>query len=233
MTSSSRPSGPPATPPPALDVLRDAYTGLLAVTDALDDEAGWRPTGCAGWAVRDLVHHLTLDAQRALVAFGTPAPGPADTDAVDYWRAWQPGTSGADAMRRNTRVLASVWTSVRPLADWYGETARAVLTHAARLEAGAVVATQGRALTVDDLLRTLAVEAAVHHLDLVAELDAPGPGPAALAAVRRTLDGLLGAPAPAGWAGARYALLGTGRAEPTPDERAALGERAALLPLFG
>jgi hypothetical protein len=44
---------------------------------------------------------------------------------------------------------------------------------------------------IDALLRTLAVEAAVHHLDLEPVLP-DTPGPSVLAEVRRVLDGLLG-----------------------------------------
>src|SRR5262249_43577805 len=64
----------------------------------------------------------------------------------------------------------------------------------------------GPVLTVDDLLSTLAVEAAVHHLDLVAFSDGPSPGAQSLTLVRETLDGLLGRPAPREWDDARYAL---------------------------
>ena len=48
----------------------------------------WAPTGCAGWVVRDLVHHLHADAVRALVALHSPADGPADCDDVRYWADW-------------------------------------------------------------------------------------------------------------------------------------------------
>lgn len=210
-----------------------AYGDLLAITDRLDDAAGWLPTGCAGWAVRDLVFHLNSDAQRALVALGTPADRSPDVDAVSYWHGWQPGTDGAERMQRTTRIMASAWTSVTSIAQLYGETARAVLVLAGRADPAAVVATQGHAITVDDLLSTLAIEATLHHLDLVAELVASGPSAANLALVRRTLDGLLGRPAPADWQTQRWALIGTGREVQTDDERATLGADANRLPLFG
>jgi hypothetical protein len=216
-----------------LDSLRTAYGELLAHTDTLDEDAAWRPTGCTGWTARDLVFHLVTDAQRALVALGTPADGVADVDAVSYWRAWQPGTPGAQAGRRSIRIVASIWTNVSALTALYGETARAVLVQAARADGTALVATQGHVLTVDDLLTTLAVEAAVHHLDLVAFSDGPGPGAQSLALVRETLDGLLGRPAPPDWDDARYAVIGTGRASLTNAEHAALGADEAKLPLFG
>ena len=81
-------------------------------------------------------------------------------------------------------------------------------------------------LTVADLLSTLAVEAAVHHLDLVVRLDRPGPAAGPLAEVRRVLEGLLGGPLPDRWDDATAARRGTGREPLTDDDRAELGRRA-------
>ena len=91
---------------------------------------------------------------------------------------------------------------------------------------------QGHVLGVEDLYATLAVEAAVHHLDLVVDLDRPGPGPAPLALVRRTLDGLLGRPAPVRWDDMTWARVGTGRQQLSADERKAMGSDADRLPLL-
>jgi hypothetical protein len=108
-----------------------------------------------------------------------------------------------------------------------------VVVVAGRADPGGLVATQGWVVRVDDLLSTLAVEAAVHHLDLVAHLDRPGPPPGALGEVRRVLEELLGRPLPAGWDDATAARRGTGR-EPLADaDRAALGDAADRFPLFG
>jgi hypothetical protein len=66
---------------------------------------------------------------------------------------------------------------VEPLAALrvaYVETGRAVVTLAERTDARACVATQGHTLLVEDLVATLAVEAAVHHLDLVTDSTVPG-----------------------------------------------------------
>ncbi|MFF4035003.1 maleylpyruvate isomerase N-terminal domain-containing protein [Streptomyces sviceus] len=39
------------------DVLSAAYEAFAAVVRPLGDEESWRPTGCTGWAVCDLVFH--------------------------------------------------------------------------------------------------------------------------------------------------------------------------------
>ena len=93
--------------------------------------------------------------------------------------------------------------------------------------------TQGRVLTVADLLSTLTVEAAVHHLDLVLRLDRPGPAAGPLAEVRRVLEGLLGRAAAGGWDDATAARRGTGREPLTAEDRAELGAAADAFPLFG
>ena len=84
-----------------------------------------------------------------------------------------------------------------------------------------------------DFLSTLTVEAAVHHLDLVIQLDRPGPAAGPLAEVRRVLEGLLGSPLPARWDDATAARRGTGREPLTDEDRAELGATAAAFPLFG
>jgi hypothetical protein len=90
-------------------------------------------------------------------------------------------------------------------------------------------------LTVGDLMRTLAVEATIHHLDLEAGLpDACGPSAAGLAEVRRTLDGLLGHRVPVtAWDDAEYARKATGRRALTRKEYEHLGTDSQRLPLFG
>ena len=215
------------------ELLGSVYGDLSALVADLRPEEGWQPSGCAGWSVLDLTQHLLDDARRGLVALATPADGPATTDAVAYWRSWQPSPEDDDSTAWRTRVRASVTGGLPGLAPLYAETAAAVVVAAGRADPGGLVATQGWVVRVDDLLSTLAVEAAVHHLDLVAHLDRPGPPPGALAEVRRVLEELLGRPLPAGWDDATAARRGTGR-EPLADaDRAALGDAADRFPLFG
>ena len=112
------------------------------------------------------------------------------------------------------------------------DTARAVLHAVGTTGPDTVVRTQGHVLTVQALVSTLAVEAAVHHLDLAAVVP-ERPAAPVLAEVRRVADALLGTGAPADWDDVRWALLATGRATPTAGEATQLGDLLPRLPLFG
>ena len=219
--------------PDPVSLLGAAYRDLSAVLSSLTDAEGFEPTGCAGWTAVDLGFHLLSDARRALVALNTPAAGPADTTAVDYWTAWRPPAPGDDEELWSTRIAASVHGGLPGVASRYAETSTAVIVAAGRVAPTDVVATQGRSLTVADLLSTLTVEAAVHHLDLVLRLDRPGPAAEPLAEVRRVLAGLLGRPLPADWDDGTAARRGTGREPLTAADRAELGPAAGAFPLFG
>jgi hypothetical protein len=214
------------------DLLAEAYRPIVDFATQVDESQGWTPSLLPGWTVRDLLLHLASDCQRALVALATPSLEPPDTDEVSYWSRWMPGTEGAQAGLRGTRIMASAWASVRGPADLYVETARAVMTVAANTSPDAVVTTQSRILTVDSLLRTLAVEAAVHQLDLEPVLPDP-PAAFVLREVRRTLDGLLGVATDVEWTDVRYIRVGTGRLPMDDREHEALGPLADRFPLFG
>ncbi|MDP9093093.1 MAG: maleylpyruvate isomerase N-terminal domain-containing protein [Actinomycetota bacterium] len=216
----------------ANELLELAYRPLLAFAEQVDDVAGWTPTLLPGWTARDLLFHLASDCQRALVAFATPASSPVDTDEISYWSHWKPGTAGAQAGLRGTRIMASAWGSVRGPADLYLGTARAVLSCARGIDPSLVITTQGATMTANALMSTLAVEAGVHQLDLEPVLAEP-PATPVLAEIRRVLDGLLGEPMPLRWEDVRYIRIGTGRLPIEDAERAELGGRADRFPLFG
>jgi hypothetical protein len=217
---------------PELAALRIAYSDLATIAVSLDEREAWRHTRCAGWAVRDLLLHLLGDAQRALVALATPAAGPPDRDAITYWTDAPTGDDAEFRQLRAQRTIASAW-ALGALTRTFTETTRAVVTLAGRAAPDSLVATQGHVIQVDDLVTTLAVEAAVHHLDLVVDLNRPGPRPEPLALVRATLDGLLGHSTPPDWSDERWALVGTGRVPPSGRERRVLGPAIGELPLLG
>ncbi|MGI5359146.1 maleylpyruvate isomerase N-terminal domain-containing protein [Streptomyces sp. CA-252508] len=221
-------------------LLHAVYGAFMAAVREIDDEASWAPTGCTGWAARDLVFHCLTDAQRALNALHTPTDAPPDRDAVGYWADWRQqdaeGRLRAAHGRRFARTVAGMFLHFGQLRELYLETAAAALHAVDHTDPARRVVTQGHVLTAGDLVRTLAVEATIHHLDLDDDVRAtglPGPSPEGLAEVRRTLDGLLGRPVPVPWDDVHYIRAVTGRAALTPAERAALGPDADRLPLIG
>jgi uncharacterized protein (TIGR03083 family) len=222
-----------------LDALEAAYQKVTAAVSGLGEADLMLSSRCAGWAVEDVLYHELLDARRALRTFATPATGPADRDDVSYWRDYAPGTgedsapggNGAAAHARYVRIAASAYPPGWLVWEWT-ETAAAAC-RAARACDHAAVATQGHVLSVAGFAATLAVEAAVHYLDLTVALpSAPEPDPASLALVRRVLTGLLGAPLPAAWDDITAALKGTGREPLTAEDRQTLGQRTSAFPLF-
>jgi hypothetical protein len=212
-----------------LTLLRTALGDLAAVLESVTEQESRQSSGCRGWRVLDLAHHLVEDAHRALVDLNSPAEGPADTDAVEYWRPGRPSPhDGEDAV-----IAAGVRDRIDDLARRHGEACAAVLVAAGRVRPTDVVRGQGATMTVADELSHYVVEAAIHHLDLVAHLDRPGPAAGPLAEVRRVLEGLLGGPFPDSWDDATAARRATGR-EPLSDaDRAELGALADRIPVFG
>jgi len=221
---------------PVLAALARAYGDLAEAAAALDATSCWAPTGCLGWSARDLLHHLLGDAQRALVALAVPLPpGSAtpDRDAVTYWRDAPSGRADpAQRELRAERATAATW-GLEPLVSTATGTWVAVVSLAGRTDADALVRTQGHVLRVEDLLSTLVVEAAVHHLDLVVGVDGEGPAAGPLAEARRVLEGLLGRPAPTGGGDRAWVEVATGRRAPDPEQLRSLGEDARRLPLLG
>ncbi|MEU5867514.1 maleylpyruvate isomerase N-terminal domain-containing protein [Nonomuraea sp. NPDC047529] len=174
-----------------------------------------RPTRCAGWAGVDLLFHVLCDAQRALVAFATPADGPPDVDHVTYWSSFQPAAEGADAHAWWVRRSASAFARPSGVLRVWADTAPAAVRAALAADPAGHVATQGHVIAVPDLLATLATEAAVHHLDLQAGRP---PAREALELAGETLDGLLGADRPSHLDLPAYVLEATGRV-PSADDR--------------
>ena len=220
-----------------LDALDAVYQNVTAVAGGLGEADLMRPSRCAGWAVADVLYHELLDARRALRTFASPADRPPDRDDVSYWTDYAPDGDPADHAResaahaRYVRIAAAAYPPGALAWEW-SETSAAACRAGRACEHPAVT-TQGHVLTVADFAATLAVEAAVHYLDLTVALPgAPAPEPASLALVRRVLAGLLGAPLPAAWDDVTAALKGTGRDPLTEADRQALGPSAGSFPLF-
>lgn len=218
--------------------LDGAYVQVTEAITGLDDASFFRGSRCSGWAVGDVLYHQLLDARRALRTFATPGSGPPDRDDISYWRPFgaggeiPPGSNAAAEHARHVRIAASAFTPDKLTWEWT-DTAEAAC-RAARACRYELVATQGHVLRAADFIATLAVESAVHYLDLAYGIADPPPSdPIPLRLVRRVLDGLLAEPLPLDWDDETYALKGTGRIALTEADRSSLGPAAELFPLFG
>jgi hypothetical protein len=179
-----------------------------------------------------------LDARRALRTFASPSAAPADRDDVSYWQAYSAGgdfaPGGDEAARhaRHVRIVAAAYAPDELSWEWT-ETAAAAC-RAALACPHERVTTQGHVLRTADFVATLAVESAVHYLDLVVSLPAAAPPePRSLGLVSQVLTGMLTSPPDVSWDEITFALKGTGRLPLSEAERSGLGAAAGRFPLFG
>ncbi len=217
------------------DVLAGLYDAVLASVRGRPESDLARPTRTE-WTVRELLFHQMLDAQRTLVALATPTDEPPDVDRVSYWQPFFPDSEWNAPHAQFVRVSASAYVTGEALVDHVALVAGGAARAVGRAEPDARVQTQGHVLTVAELTSTLVVEATVHLLDLTVEL--PGstaPSAAALAETRGVLEALQeqghGGSLPSSWDDTTAVLKGTGRLDPTDEERRLLGE--AWRPLLG
>lgn len=217
--------------------MTDAYTELDRLISGFEDADFQRATRCAGWIVSDVVFHLMLDAQRALVAFSSQVKGKPDVDHLSYWRNHASNRTAAEANAhgRFVRIAASAYPTPGHLVQQWQETARAVSAVAGYAPGPRVIETRGRLMTITDLLGTLAVEATIRHMDMLLELPGkPPPRPGAIEFTVSVLDGLLGAGVERPeWHDQIWILKATGREPLSGEERLLLDETVERFPLLG
>ncbi|MFB4301626.1 maleylpyruvate isomerase N-terminal domain-containing protein [Actinomadura sp. NTSP31] len=215
-----------------MDHFSRSWTALLAAVAELPDEDFARPSGCAGWLVRDLACHLVIDAQDVLITLVTPADTEPTADAATYWDLVDPPT-GDDPLDALIPRLAAAYGEPR-LLKFHLDDVGSAAGRAARLaDPAARVATQDKVLIAGDYLSAYVLEWTLHHLDLIAHLPSAAEPPAEpLAAARALLERIAGAPFPPSFSDKDALLVGTGRRAPSDAEKAVLGDLAAKLPLI-
>ncbi|MGW7518610.1 maleylpyruvate isomerase N-terminal domain-containing protein [Streptomyces sp. NPDC054796] len=214
-----------------MDLFSHSWAALRAAVATLTDEDFARPSGCAGWLVRDLVCHLVIDAQDVLITLATPADTAPTRDALTYWDVTGTPPTGDDPLDALTVRLAAAYEDPRLLTFHLDDVGSAAGRTAALADPAQWVGTRDEVLTVSDYLSTYVMEWTLHHLDLIAHLPHIAPPPTAgLARSREMLEGIAGAGFPASFSDADVLLTGTGRRAPTGAERAELGGLASRLP---
>lgn len=216
-----------------VDLFSRSWTALLAAVGRLADEDFARPSGCAGWLVRDLVAHLVIDAQDVLITLVTPADSAPTADAATYWTVGRTPPAGDDPLDALTVRLAAAYEEPGLLKFHLDDVGSAAGRAASMADPDALVSTKDEVLTAGDYLAAYVLEWTLHHLDLTARLPgAAGPPAEGLARSRAALEEIAGAAFPASFSDEDALLTGTGRRTPTEAERAALdGRLAARLPL--
>jgi len=216
-----------------VDLFSQTWAALRKAVAELPDQDFEKPSGCAGWLVRDLVCHLVIDAQDVLITLVTPADTEPTADAVTYWHVADEAPTGDDPLDALIVRLAAAYEEPHLLKFHLDDVGSAAGRAAELADPAALVSTQDMVLTVGDYLAAYVLEWTLHHLDLIARL--PGgaaPPSAGLARSRALLEQIAGAAFPASFSDADALLVGTGRRPPTDAERAELGELDKRLPLI-
>jgi hypothetical protein len=213
-----------------VDLFSHSWTALRTAVAGLPDKDFERPSGCAGWLVRDLVCHLVIDAQDVLITLVTPAEIEPTVDALTYWNVTDRPPTGEDPLDALIVRLAAAYEDPRLLRFHLDDVGSAAGRAAELADPGLRVSTRGEVLTVGDYLTAYILEWTLHHLDLIAHLpDATDPPAEGLARSRAMLEQIAGA-FPASFTDEDALLVGTGRRAPTAAEQAELGESAGKLP---
>ncbi|MFG1678624.1 maleylpyruvate isomerase N-terminal domain-containing protein [Nonomuraea sp. NPDC049269] len=214
-----------------MDLFVRAWTALRTAVAELPDEDFARPSGCAGWLVRDLVCHLVIDAQDVLITLVTPAETEPTRDAVTYWDVAATPPTGDDPLDALTVRLAAAYEEPRLLKFHLDDVGSAAGRAAELADPGLRVGTRGEVITAGDYLAAYVLEWTLHHLDLVAHLpDVAEPPAEGLARSREMLEKIAGTAFPVSFSDQDALLVGTGRRSPTDTEKTELGELAAKLP---
>ncbi|MFI1380081.1 maleylpyruvate isomerase N-terminal domain-containing protein [Embleya sp. NPDC020886] len=216
-----------------MDLFSRSWTALRAAVAELGDEDFVRPSGCAGWLVRDLVCHLVIDAQDVLITLVTPVDEEPTRDAVTYWAVSRTPPTGEDPLDALIVRLAAAYREPGLLKFHLDDVGSAAGRAADLVDRGLRVGTQDQVLTAGDYLDAYVLEWTMHHLDLIAHLpDAAEPPAEGLARTRAMVEKIAGIAFPASFSDRDALLIGTGRRAATAAERAELGASAAELPLF-
>lgn len=216
-----------------VDLFTRSWTALRTAVAEIPDPDFARPSGCAGWLVRDLVCHLVIDAQDVLITLATPAATEPTADAVTYWHVEDRPPTGEDPLDALTVRLAAAYGDPHLLRFHLDDVGSAAGRAAELADPRARVGTRDEVLTVSDYLGAYVLEWTLHHLDLIAHLpDARTRPPGeSLARSRAMLERIAGAAFPTSFTDRDALLVGTGRRPPTDAQRAELRDAAMRFPL--
>jgi uncharacterized protein (TIGR03083 family) len=218
----------------AVEALKLECELVSEVVLGLDEAQFGTPTRCAAWNVKELLAHMYRDVERTIVGLHEEAPGKPDTDAVTYWRSYDP-KADAPSIADRAKLRAASYGSGHELAVAWDDMWRRSYDLAMGQPPLRPILTWGPILTLDDFLTTRTVEIAVHGLDMADALGLDGWATQEAVGVTTTvLEGILGeSPSPdLGWGPLTFIEKGTGRQQLTHGEQEILGRLAGRFPLL-
>ena len=193
-----------------------------------------RPTRCAPLDVRELAVHALRGAYRILDSLAGPRlEGEPEKDAVTYWN-YDPAVVGSGVVDRAKQESQARPPDADVAAEWLEAWRKAIDAARATLEDDPLIPAVPGLTRLSEFLKTRCIEVCIHTMDLRDALGLePDPDPACLEVVCDVLRGLLGTDLrPRGVDEVHFALVGTGRAPLSDDERAMLGPLADSFPLL-
>jgi len=220
--------------PEALDALKVECERVSEAALELSEDDFGLPTRCSAWNVKELLAHMYRDVERTIVGLRQDPPDEADTDAITYWTAYDP-TADAQDIADRAKTRAASYGSGRELAIVWDDMWRRAADMSEEESPLRVVRTWAPALTLDEFLKTRALEITVHGMDLALALgQEPWTTAEGADVTIKVLQGLLGPELPEelGWDELTFIDKGTGRAELTTEERTVLGRLAERFPLL-
>jgi uncharacterized protein (TIGR03083 family) len=217
-----------------VDALESETTRLGDLLDALTPEDWGLPTRCPPLSVRELAVHTLRGAYRIIDTFAAPPiEGEPEKDAVTYWR-YDPVALGKGVVDR-----AKAESEARPAdadiaAEWREAWRKALATARAGAEDDRLIPAVPGTIRLREFLKTRCIEVTIHGMDLRHALGLdPDPSAGGLEATCDVLRGILGTDLrPLGMDDVRFALVGTGRAQPSDAELEMLGPLSDSLPLL-
>ncbi len=175
-----------------LETLDGEARRSIDVVRTLPDEAFAAPTRCPPWDVRVLVGHMVRDLDRVLTYLSDAAPEAAISDAVTYFRSYDPRAEGPRITANSVEVADRYATSTE-LVDGFDSTLRRCLEEAGREHPARVLGTRLTSIRLDEFVKTRILEMGVHGMDVADALGRrPWLTPAAASVVLSAPDRALG-----------------------------------------
>lgn len=208
-------------------------SSLRTITTGLSETDWARPTGCAAWRVADLIVHLRLGMEEILLGLATTTTAPIDRDATTYWDDWPPRGPARFADVRWLWAQTASYATSDGLRSHFDASAEAAHSASVNAPSGRI-GFQSHVMTTEDFLSMWITEFAVHHFDLVSELDEqPAPDEDVVRFLVDTLYVMTGRTRLPHWDDLSFLRKATGRDDLSAEELRELGENAGRYPAFG